>query len=49
MQKSLFVIPHECRAEIEFIAGIYSVISYMRFIETVKIDGDFDLREYFSV
>ena len=49
LQKSVFVLPFECRNELEYIIGFYSIKRYVRFIEAYKIDNELDLKDRFRL
>lgn len=49
LQKSLFIIPFECEAELEFIGNIYNVTNYLRFIKTQHISNAQEIKKYFSI
>lgn len=49
LQKSVFVIPHLCKEEIDFLNTIYGTAPYMRYIETKTLMHDRDLKDYFSL
>lgn len=49
MQESIFIFPYPCRQEVEPLASLFFLKSYMRFIETSSISDDSDLREHFKV
>lgn len=48
-QKSAFVLPWECKKEIEFIIEFYRVRPYVRFVLADKLDNELDLRGQFSL
>lgn len=49
MQESVFISPYPCRQEVESLASLFFLKSYMRFIETSSISDDSDLREHFEI
>lgn len=49
LQKSVFVFPHPCYDELEFLMSLYNVTDYVRIIETDKIIPDDDLMSYFNL
>ena len=49
MQESVFIFPYPCRNEVESLTSIFSLGSYVRFIETPGIDYDMDLKEHFGL
>ncbi len=48
LQKSTFVFPYSCRAEIKFLGRLYNVGGHLRFIETDAISFDEDLKDVFN-
>lgn len=49
LQKSIFVFPYPCEAELKFLISIYDIDAYVRFIETNHIVDDNDIQKYFAV
>jgi DNA-binding transcriptional regulator PaaX len=49
LQKSVFVLPYECRDEIEFLIEFYDIRSYVRQIVAEKIDNELHLKEIFKI
>lgn len=49
LQKSVFVYPYDCREETDFIGEVFNIRGYIRYIEARKIEGEEDLRKYFSL
>jgi len=48
LQKSVFVHPYNCLDEIEFIAEIFQVRSYVRFFEAIKVTNESELKLHFE-
>ncbi len=48
LQKSVFVYPYNCLNEIEFVAEIFQVRSYVRFFEAVKVTNESELKLHFE-
>ena len=49
LQKSVFIYPHECKNEIEFIAEIFQVRPYVRLLTTTTIDNELHLKRHFGI
>ncbi len=49
LQKSVFVYPHPCRDEIDFIASFFNIGKYLNYLEATHIDDENYLREYFHI
>lgn len=49
MQKSVFIHPHECKDEIDFITEIFELSPYVRFLRVKDIDIDLDLKNRFHL
>lgn len=49
LQKSVFVHPHECRDEIDFVIELYNARRYVRFIEAFHIDNELHLKRKFRL
>ncbi|MBI5913610.1 hypothetical protein HY839_04195 [Candidatus Azambacteria bacterium] len=49
MQKSVFIYPYPCRDEIEFLAELFEIRPYVRFVVAQETDIDLDLQERFKV
>ncbi len=47
-QKSVWVYPHQCQDEIDFISEVFEIAPYITIL-TVKIDDDKPLRSYFGL
>lgn len=48
-QKSVFVHPHPCAKEIEYIMEYYQVRKHLRFIVASEIDNAIELRKHFNI
>jgi DNA-binding transcriptional regulator PaaX len=48
IQKSVFVSPHECKDEVDFISEVFGIGGYVRFMRTKDIDIDLHLRKIFG-
>lgn len=40
LQKSVFIIPHPCKKEIDFLCGLYNIRGNVRLVETKSIGDD---------
>ena len=49
LQKSCFVHPFDCRAEIDFVSELFEVSTYVNFIVAKEIEGGSQLRKYFNL
>ena len=49
LQQSVFVYPHDCRNEIEFVIEAYDARRYIRFLEVTYIDDESELRKKFKI
>lgn len=49
MQRSVFVYPHDCGKDLEFIVDYYGVERYATYAEVSYIDIDKELRKYFKI
>jgi DNA-binding transcriptional regulator PaaX len=49
IQKSVFVYPHDCKKEVDFIVEIFDLRPFVRFIVAEEIDIDLDLKSRFGV
>lgn len=49
MQKSVYIHPYECKDEINFIAEIFELAPYVRFLRVKDIDIELDLKERFHL
>jgi len=48
-QKSVFVHPHPCAEEIEYIMEFYGARRYVRFIVATEIDNALALKKHFNL
>lgn len=49
LQKSVFVFPHECENEINFIIEFFNLRKYVRYGVLNSIDNDIHLRDFFHL
>lgn len=49
LHKSVFVLPYECRDEIEYIVEFYNARRFIRYIEAHYIDNELDLKHKFNL
>jgi len=49
LQKSVFIYPYECKNEIDFIAEIFELAPYVRFLRVKNTDIDLDLKNKFHL
>ena len=49
LQKSVFIYPYECKDEIDFIAEIFDLAPYIRFVRVKDIDVELDLKKRFHL
>jgi len=49
IQKSVFVSPYECKDEVDFVAEIFEVKPYVRYILAKEIDIGLDLKKRFNL
>lgn len=49
MQKSVFIYPYPCRDEIKFLAELFEIQPYVRFVIAQETDIDLDLQKRFNV
>ncbi len=49
MQKSVFIYPHECKNEVDFIIEIFGLKPYVRFVLVKETDIDLDLKRKFNL
>lgn len=49
MQKSVFIFPHSCRNEIDFVGGVFGVRDNIIYIEATRIDDGEKVRRHFGV
>ena len=49
MQKSVFIHPYECKNEIDFIAEMFELAPYVRFLRVKDVDIELDLKNKFHL
>jgi DNA-binding transcriptional regulator PaaX len=49
LQHSVFVLPFECRNEVEYIVEFFNARRFVRFIESDYIDNELDLKHQFNL
>lgn len=49
VQQSLWVIPYPCKDEVDFIVEFLELRHYVRFLETITLSNDEDLRLHFKI
>ncbi len=49
LQHSVFILPYECRNEIEYIIEFYNTRRYVRYIEARHLDNELDLKHKFNL
>lgn len=49
MQKSVYIHPYECKNEIDFIAEIFKIAPYVRFLRVKDVDIGLDLKNRFHL
>ncbi len=49
LQHSVFVLPFECRNEIEYLVEFYNIRRFVRYIEADHIDNELDLKYKFHL
>jgi DNA-binding transcriptional regulator PaaX len=49
LQKSVFIYPHNCKNEIDFIIEIFQIRPYVRFIIAKETDIDLQLKKFFNI
>ncbi len=49
LQKSVFVYPHDCRDEIEFISEVFEIKPYVRFVLAKEVDVALHLKRRFNL
>ncbi len=49
LQKSVWVHPHECRSEIDFIIEFFNISPYVRLAEVSRFDGDELIKKEFNL
>ncbi|MEK9175604.1 MAG: CRISPR-associated endonuclease Cas2 [Patescibacteria group bacterium] len=49
LQKSVFVHPHECKDEIDFVVEFFQLRQFVRFIIANNIDNELHLKQHFKL
>lgn len=49
MQKSVYIYPYECKDEINFVAEIFDLVPYVRFLRVKDVDIELDLKKRFRL
>lgn len=49
LQRSVFVLPFECKNEIEYIIEFYNIRRFVRYIEAHHIDNELDIKHKFNL
>lgn len=49
IQRSVFIYPHECRKELEMVAGYYKVQKYTLYAEVISIEMERTLKKHFQL
>ncbi len=49
MQKSVYIHPYECKNEIDFVAEIFDLVPYIRFLRVKDVDIELDLKNQFHL
>ncbi len=49
LQRSVFILPFECKNEIEYIIEFYNIRKHVRFIEANQIDNELHLKHKFQL
>lgn len=49
LHNSVLVFPFDCRRELEFLAELYDVSKYLRFILATHISNEIELKEFFKL
>jgi len=49
LQKSVFIHPYECKDEIDFVAELFKLAPYVRFMRIKNTDIDLDLKNHFKL
>lgn len=49
LQKSVYIYPHDCKDEVDFITEIYNLRPYVRFIIAQEIDTALELKQKFKL
>ena len=49
LQKSVFLLPFQCKNEMDFIIEYYNIRPYVRLILADNVDNEFHLRKIFKI
>jgi len=49
MQKSVYIHPYECKDEVSFVAEIFDLAPYVRFLRVKDVDIELDLKNRFRL
>ena len=49
LQKSVFVFPHECKDEVDFVIEFFGLREYVRYGVLESIDNNFHLKKVFNL
>lgn len=49
LHESVFVLPYECRDEVEYIVEFYNARRFVRYIEAQYIDNELELKQRFNL
>lgn len=49
LQKSVFVSPYPCEAEVKFLGRLFDVPHCIRIVETRALENDFEVRKFFNL
>lgn len=49
LQKSVFVVPTNCKKEVDFLCGFYNIEPYVHLITAKNINNDQELKRYFNL
>ena len=49
LQKSIFVLPYECKNEVDFIIEVFQIRPYVRYILAKNLDNELHLKKIFNL
>ena len=49
LQRSAFIIPFECKSEIEYVVEFYNIKKFVRFLEVHAIDNELEFKRKFHI
>lgn len=49
LQKSVFIVPHQCEEEIEFVCSIFGIRDYVLLMYVSHFEGEEKMRNYFKI